>query len=139
MKQFLLAVIILICHNALAQSDEQSIRDVLQQQSTAWNTGSIDAYMQGYWQNDSLLFVGKSGPVYGYEQTLQRYKKSYADTTQMGKLYFDILQVKRLSKEHYFVLGKWQLKRSIGDLNGHFTLLFRKIKGQWLIVADHSS
>ncbi len=139
MKQFLLAVIILICHKALAQSDEQLIRNVLQQQSAAWNTGSIDAYMQGYWQNDSLLFVGKSGPVYGYEQTLQRYKKSYADTTQMGKLYFDILQVKRLSKEYYFVLGKWQLKRSIGDLNGHFTLLFRKIKGQWLIVADHSS
>ncbi len=139
MKQFLFAAFILICNATYAQSDEQLIRDVLQRQSAAWNKGSIDAYMQGYWQNDSLLFVGKSGAVYGYEQTLQRYKKSYADTTQMGKLYFDILRVKRLSKEYYSVLGKWQLKRSIGDLNGHFTLLFRKIKGQWLIVADHSS
>jgi ketosteroid isomerase-like protein len=37
------------------------------------------------------------------------------------------------------VIGKWHLKREAGDLSGHFTLLWKKIKGQWLIVADHSS
>jgi hypothetical protein len=44
-----------------------------------------------------------------------------------------------LSDKNYFVVGKWHLQRSIGDIGGHFTLLWRKIKGQWVIVADHSS
>ena len=57
----------------------------------------------------------------------------------MGQLQFNILQVKSLGEGHYFVLGKWMLKRTIGDLSGHYTLLFKKIKGEWVIIADHSS
>jgi hypothetical protein len=95
--------------------------------------------MKGYWNNDSMLFLGKSGPKYGYQTTLENYKKNYPDTTAMGKLRFDILQVKRLSALHYFVVGKFYLQRTIGDLEGHFTLLFKKLNGKWVIVADHSS
>lgn len=132
--------IMLTCVKVFAYSkDEPAIRKVLEQQSAAWNRGDIDAYMTGYWNNDSLVFIGKNGPTYGYNATLQRYKSSYPDAEKMGKLNFTILQVKELSKDYYFVLGKWELKRSMGDLSGHFTLLFRHIAGQWLIVADHSS
>ena len=51
----------------------------------------------------------------------------------MGKLFFDLLKVKRLSADYYFVIGKWFLKRKAGDIGGIYTLLFRKINGQ---VAD---
>jgi ketosteroid isomerase-like protein len=45
-----------------------------------------------------------------------------------------------ISKEAAFVIGKFFLTRpQKGDASGHFSLLWRKIKGQWLIVADHSS
>ena len=37
------------------------------------------------------------------------------------------------------MVGKWHLKRTIGDLSGHFTLILKLIKGQWMIVSDHSS
>ncbi len=119
--------------------DEQAIRSVLQNQTEAWNRGDIKNFMNGYWENDSLLFIGKSGPKYGYETTMKNYEKGYPDTAAMGKLAFQILQVKKLSAEYYFVVGKWQLIRSIGDVGGHYTLLFRKIKNKWVIVADHSS
>jgi len=56
-----------------------------------------------------------------------------------GDFDFTILEIKLLSSEYGFVLGKWHLARTIGDIGGHFTLLFRKINGQWLIVADHTS
>lgn len=95
--------------------------------------------MNGYWKSDSLMFIGKNGVTYGYNKTLNNYRRNYPDTAAMGKLTFDILEVKRLSADHYFVLGKWMLQRSIGDLSGHYTLLFRKINGEWVIVADHSS
>ena len=92
-----------------------------------------------YWKSDSLMFIGKKGMVRGWQQTLDNYKKGYPDTAAMGKLSFDIVEVKPLSKEYAFVVGKWMLKRSIGDVSGHYTLLLRRIKGQWKIVADHSS
>lgn len=139
-KAALVIFLVFACEQVFAYGkDETAIRKVLEQQSAAWNRGDIDAYMTGYWNNDSLVFIGKNGPTYGYSATMQRYKSSYPDAEKMGKLNFTILQVKELSTAYYFVLGKWELKRSIGDLSGHFTLLFRYINGRWVIVADHSS
>ena len=119
--------------------DEMAIRTILQTQETNWNQGALESFMEGYWKNDSLLFIGKSGINYGWQKALDNYKKGYPDTTAMGKLHFTLLQLKPLSPDFYFVVGKWYLQRSIGDLNGHFTLLFKKINGKWFIVADHSS
>jgi hypothetical protein len=119
--------------------DEQTIRSILANQTKNWNKGNIESFMQGYWHSDSLLFVGKNGPKYGFKTTLENYKKSYPDTATMGKLSFEILKVEQLSPNRYFVLGKWMLKRSIGDVSGYYTLLFRKINNQWVIVVDHSS
>ncbi len=121
------------------QKDETAIISLLNQQSKEWNNGSLDNFMRGYWENDSLLFIGKNGPKYGYKTTLSNYKKGYPDTAAMGKLTFYILSMKRLSSAYYFVVGKWNLARTIGDVYGHFTLLLRKIKNKWVIVADHSS
>jgi hypothetical protein len=123
-----------------AQSKEElAVRDILSGQVTTWNSGDLQNFMLGYWQNDSLKFIGKSGITYGWKQTLENYKKNYPDTLAMGKLDFDLIEVKRLSALYFFVVGKWQLTRSIGNLKGHFTLLFKKISNKWVIVADHSS
>ena len=115
------------------------IQQVLSAQQKAWNEGKIEAYMQGYWNNDSLTFVGKKGVTRGWKNTLANYKKSYPDKTAMGKLNLELIAIKILGKDIAFVVGKWNLTRSIGDVGGHFTLLMRNIKGKWVIVADHSS
>ena len=129
-----------LCHQSIGQTtDEKSIRQLLSDQTRNWNNGDLEGFMNGYWENDSLLFIGKSGPKYGYQTTLANYRKGYPDTAAMGKLKFDILQMKRLSVMYYFVAGKFHLQRSIGDLEGYFTLLFKKMKGKWVIVVDHSS
>jgi ketosteroid isomerase-like protein len=124
---------------AQPSKDEASIRSIMANQVDAWNKGNIDAFMKGYWDNDSLVFIGKSGTSYGYRQALANYKKNYSGPDQMGKLFFDLLRVKRLSAEYYFVIGKWFLKRKAGDIGGIYTLLFHKINGQWRIVVDHTS
>lgn len=121
------------------QSDEKAIRLLLKQQTNDWNNGNIDQYMKGYWNSDSLVFIGKNGPRYGYETTLASYKKAYPDTVAMGKLRYELLELKRLSPKYYFMTGQWHLSRTIGDLQGYFTLLLKKIKNKWLIVKDHSS
>jgi uncharacterized protein (TIGR02246 family) len=124
---------------ARSAKDEAAIRQLMAAQVDAWNKGNLDAFMKGYWNNDSLVFIGKSGPSYGYHEALANYKKNYNGPEQMGKLFFDLLKVKRLSGDYYFVIGKWFLKRKSGDIGGIYTLLFHKIDGQWRIVVDHTS
>ena len=102
MKRIILLAAILISIAAFSQSkparpaggDEITIRKILDDQAMAWNRGDIEGFMQGYWKNDSLLFIGKSGITTGWQRTLNNYKKSYPDTTAMGKLAFDIVLVK---------------------------------------------
>ena len=120
-------------------SDPKEILAVLESQRQAWNKGDMEAYMQGYERSDSLVFVGKNGPKYGWQTTLDNYKKSYPDKSAMGILTFDIKKVKIISSDHAFVLGTWHLKREKDEPKGWFTLLLRKAEGKWKVIADHSS
>jgi ketosteroid isomerase-like protein len=141
MKRFLMVMVFGVMTIAvLAQSDQESaIRQILAKQTEAWNKGDINAFMQTYWKSDSLVFVGKNGVTYGWQNTLDNYRKGYPDKTAMGQLKFTIIRIESLSGLVYNVIGKWHLTRTIGDLQGHYTLIIRKINGKWLIVQDHSS
>lgn len=128
-----------VSKNIAQNKNEKEIRSILNQQNIAWNKGNLDSFMVGYWQNDSLLFIGKSGTTFGYNKTLQNYKNGYPDATHMGIFTSNIISIKKLSNEYYFVIGKWVLTRSIGNISGYYSLLFKKIKQQWKIIVDHSS
>ena len=137
---YILLLILLVGTLSVTKAqNEPAIRKVLQEQTEAWNKGDLEAYMQTYWQNDSLLFVSKNGVTRGWKNTLDNYKKSYPNVEAMGKLSFDVIEIKPVSSQYYFVVGKWMLQKSVGDFGGYYTLLLRKIKGQWKIIADHSS
>ena len=140
MKYTLLFIFSFILLTAKAQTkDEKAILQMLKTQEAAWNEGSLEKFMIGYWQSDSLMFIGKNGPTYGYEKTLANYKKGYPDTAHMGKFTSTVISLKKLSAKYYFVTGKWLVQRSVGNATGFYTLLLKKIKGKWLVVADHSS
>ncbi|HEY0433930.1 MAG TPA: DUF4440 domain-containing protein, partial [Chitinophagaceae bacterium] len=108
MKRSLAIPLIIYSMLASAQSrDDQAIRNLLQIQAKAWSDGNVRGFMEGYWKNDSLMFIGQHGISWGWEQALSNYLKSYPDTAAMGKLSFDILLVRRLSGDYYYVVGKW--------------------------------
>lgn len=134
-----LALVMILASASAQSSDEKAIRGLLDDQTNYWNQGSIEQFVEGYWHHDSLMFIGQSGVTYGFQNMVNNYKRNYSDTAKMGKLSFDIIKVQKLSPDYYFVVGKWFLKRSVGDLKGHYTLLLRKINNEWVIVADHSS
>lgn len=141
MKKLVVLLFCCISFSVFAQkeTDRQAILKVLEKQRMDWNSGNIEAYMQGYLKSDSLLFVGKNGPTYGWQKTLDNYKKGYPDKNAMGFLTFGIKKVEFLNKDIAFVLGSWHLKREKDQPNGYFTLLLRKIDGFWKVIADHSS
>lgn len=141
MKPFVLCVLLLFSSILVdAQTeDEEAVQQVIIQQQLSWNKGDIDGFMQGYLKSDSVMFVSVNGITYGWNAVLNNYKNAYKDTVAMGKLQLQLLELKPLSAEYYFVTGQWHLVRTIGDIGGYFTLLFRKINGRWSIIVDHTS
>jgi len=120
-----------------AQS-KRDIINVMNKQLTAWNRGDLEGFMQGYWRSDSLLFVSTK-PTFGWQATLDNYKRGYPDKAAMGILSFNIIKVDVLDDKNAFVYGAWHLKREKDNPGGYFTLLFKKIKGEWKVVVDHTS
>ena len=125
---------------SLAQDGgEGAIKQVLADQSAAWDRGDIDAFMAGYAKTPDLRFASGGTITKGWQETLARYKKRYADRAAMGTLTFSDLDVTILAPDAALVFGRWRLKNDKGEPNGLFTLLFRKTGEGWRIVADHTS
>lgn len=119
---------------------QRAIVQVLTTQTAAWNRGDIPGFMQGYWHSDSLVFLGRKGPTYGWQPTLANYEKNYPDAAAMGQLDFSGLRVSLLAPGAAQVVGHWHLARpAAGDVQGYFLLVLREIDGKWLVVADHTN
>tara|TARA_B100001059_G_C17650808_1_gene484328 strand:- start:203 stop:652 length:450 start_codon:yes stop_codon:yes gene_type:complete len=123
----------------ISVKDSLSIMKVMNLQQIAWNNGDIDSFMKGYLKSKELVFSGQSGPIYGWENTRKRYYSSYPNTQIMGKLNFTIKKIRSVSSNTAYLIGEYYLKRSGEDSFGHFTLLWKKINNNWLIVSDHTS
>jgi ketosteroid isomerase-like protein len=120
-------------------NEEPAIRQVLEAQVRAWNSGDIDGFMEGYWQSESLTFRSGGTTTLGYEATKSRYKKRYQTPgSEMGNLTFSEIQVELLGTEA-IVTGAWKLVRLKDQPQGLFTLRLRKMPEGWKIISDHTS
>lgn len=118
--------------------DKKSVLNFMQAQELAWNKGDIEGFMSYYWNNDSLMFIGKNGITYGWKNTYENYKKSYPTQLDMGNLTFDIVKIEQLNKTTMHIIGKWQLEK-VKPSGGYFSLIWKKMNGKWFIVSDHTS
>jgi len=77
---------------AQSLEDKKAIEQILSKQIQAWNRSDLKGFMQeGYWQHDSLVFIGSTGYTYGWESVLHNYEKSYPTAVSMGKLHYSDL------------------------------------------------
>lgn len=135
----LLLLLVLPLFGQAQTKDIEEVKRILIQQSVDWNKGDIDAFMEYYWKSDDLQFIGSGGVIKGWQATLERYKRTYPDRDAMGQLTFDILEVHQLSRKVIMLTGKYTLQRKNDRPTGYFILMWKKMKGKWLIVADHTS
>ena len=126
------------CENTNTVSDKDQILTILKKQEKAWSENDIDAFMEGYWKSDSLKFYGAAGLKYGWQTTLDNYKKRYPTNDHTGTLSFKINDISQINTASYFVMGEYHLARKVGDANGVFMIIFKKINGEWKIIADTS-
>lgn len=127
------------CKVAKLHKDIIQIKEVMNLQEKAWSDGDLEKFMEGYWKSDSLKFIGNNNISYGWETTLANYKKGYPTTNDMGKLTFEIIHLEKISSSCFSMVGKYTLTRKDDAPSGHFSLLWKKINGKWVIVQDHTS
>ncbi|MBC2844256.1 YybH family protein [Winogradskyella flava] len=120
------------------EADKAHIIKVMKAQEIAWNNHDLEGFMQGYWKSDSLKFYGSNGLTLGWDNTLANYKRGYPTKAESGSLNFVINDVSKIEKGNYWVMGEYHLKREIGDADGVFIIIFKKINGTWKIIADMS-
>ena len=116
-----------------------AVRAVLDAQRDAWNRGDLAGYMDGYDRSPHTEFVAGDTITRGWQTVLERYQKKYDSREKMGVLTYSEVEVKVLSGDAAFVMGRWSLKRASDEPHGTFSLLFRRTKAGWRIVHDHSS
>ena len=115
MKKLLLVFFILSFYNSYAQTvekDKKEIQAVLKAQRIAWSKDDIEGFMEGYWKSDSLKFYGPNGIIHGWDNTLERYRRSYPDKDHTGILSYKINDISKISDGNYYVLGEYHLKRN---------------------------
>ncbi len=149
MKKLILITLLSLSFSVFAQKAKNETSIVLAHmkiQEDSWNNGDIPGFMKYYWNSDSLKFIGSKGITYGWQKTLDNYLKSYPNKEAMGILKFTVIEATQLSGTSIYVIGKWELTKDASassatnkSVGGHFTLLWKKIKGSWVIVADHTS
>ncbi|SNZ00780.1 YybH family protein [Flagellimonas pacifica] len=140
-KIFLLFLGVCLCFfgcDVSEDNERDQILQVLKDQEKSWSNHDLEGFMQTYWESDSLQFYGARGLTLGWEKTLEGYQKRYPTKDETGTLKFTIDAITKIEKEAYYVMGQYHLTRKVGDANGVFLIILKKIKGEWKIVADMS-
>ncbi len=145
MRIILIAFVVLFTSFSVIDTDKitnkekEQIEAILDKQVEAWNDGNLEKFMNTYWKSDQLVFVGGRGPTYGWQATLENYKKGYPNRAAMGELQLKLIDVSKIDTKTVLLIGRFELTREIGDLAGHFTLVIQKMNDKWIIISDHSS
>ncbi len=121
---------------ASLDAETVAITTLLEQQDEAWNRGDIDAFMNGYWRSPELRFASGGDVTRGWDETNARYKRVYATPDLMGRLVTSDYEIVMLSPDAAIAHGAWLLERASDRPSGLYTLVLRKIDGEWLIVSD---
>jgi hypothetical protein len=135
---FLLVVNSSILFSQVKQTEVNTVVKNMKTQELAWNEADIAGFMKYYWKSDSLKFIGSKGITYGWQKTYDNYVKGYPTKEAMGILTFTIKEATQLSETSIYVIGQRQLNKE-KPAGGYFTLLWKKINNEWVIVADHTS
>jgi len=123
-----------------SQIDETAIESelvsILDAQDNAWSAGDIDAFMESYWKSPELRFASGGKINRGWEATRDGYYTRYPNPAIMGKLVTEDYEVDVLGANAAIVHGSWKLERNGEPASGLYTLVFKKIDGEWVITSD---
>jgi len=126
----------------LDDADRRAIEAVLADQAVAWNSGDLAGFMAAYEQSEALVFTSGAEVRRGWQETHDRYVARYGGAgakSDMGKLVFEVLEIRGLGEGGAIVLGTWTLTETPKAGAGVFSLGMLRTSEGWRIVHDHTS
>lgn len=140
MKMWIVMCFMAIACAAIADSETDRIRAIIELQRDAWNRGDLAGFVQFYDKTGMMVFITGEEPIRIPADLQKRYEKRYGSSGKdFGKLNFSEIQVELLSDQLARAYGKWSVTQDSKTSSGWFSLLWRKEDGNWLIIHDHSS
>jgi beta-aspartyl-peptidase (threonine type) len=119
--------------------DVRAIERLLAEQDAAWDRGDLAGFVAGYAEGERMTYVGKGGAIVRGRRALEdRYRASYPEGRR-GTLSFSELDVRRVGRDAYLVLGRWALDLPPDHPHGRFTLVLERGANGLEIIHDHSS
>ncbi|MFC0588608.1 YybH family protein [Novosphingobium aquiterrae] len=114
----------------------------MQASASGWNSGDLDKFMAVYSPSTETTFVSGNGLIRGKQAIADHYLKDFgfADSAKRGTLTFETLNYRPLGNRMALYIARYTLTYLDGkSASGVTSVLFRRDKGAWHIVADHSS
>jgi len=121
--------------------DQAAVEAAMADSAAGWNAGDVDRFMAIYSDAPEASFVTADGLVRGKAAMLARYRQKYdfADAAKRGVLSFKTLDWRPLGPGHALYIARYTLTYADGrTASGPTSLVFRREKGGWKIIADHS-
>lgn len=128
---------------AIAQSPEQTaVERAMADSAAGWNAGDVDRFMAIYSDDPQTSFVTATDLIRGKATMIGHYRAHYDfnDVAKRGTLSFTTADFRLLDPTHALYIARYKLTHPDGtSQQGPTSLIFRLEKGQWRIIADHSS
>ncbi|MEQ8908145.1 MAG: hypothetical protein RIC95_03055 [Vicingaceae bacterium] len=121
-------------------SDSALIMENFSRQEECWNNEDLACYVEAYHPKKQVQTISRAGVTKGKKAVLDQYQRYYP-SGRMGHLHFDEIELKRISEEYYYVVGRFNLKYQTPDtlFQGWFSVLMQRYENKWFMVSDHSS
>jgi hypothetical protein len=117
-------------------ADKPSITAMLAQSAYQWNHGNLEAFMRGYDDSPSTVYISSKGVIHGYAAIRAHYAAHYGKSG-MGVLTFSDLSVRSLGSGYAVIVAHWHLAMSGGaHPTGPFSLLLHRTANGWRIIED---
>lgn len=129
-----------VCDMNYAIDPTAEVKKALEEQISAWNNGDLEKAMSYYWNSPEILWVSKAGIMKGYQPVLEDFKKEFADTSKMGNYSYELLHIEEVSGAAVYFVIRWKIVLNNQKIMGGVSSqLWKKIKGNWAITAEHAS
>jgi beta-aspartyl-peptidase (threonine type) len=132
----LLAITAASCTPAFAAGND-GIDTFLTQTAYDWNHGNLDAFMRGYENAPTTLYISSTNVIHGYAAIRARYASHYGSS--MGVLSFSDLTKRMLGADYAVIVAHWHLAMTNGTHpTGIFSLVLHRSSSGWHIIDDHT-
>ncbi|MBY0422623.1 MAG: DUF4440 domain-containing protein, partial [Parvularculaceae bacterium] len=110
------------------------VKSTVMAQAAAWNDGDLQGFMNGFWNDPGFVFIAGSTVTRGWQETYKRYRDSYGESGDLGRLQYTDLDAKMLTPESASVVGRYAFSRGAASSAGALTLVLRRFEGAWRVV-----